>query len=162
MRPHPATATLHNACFVNPKGATRCWAPSGALAERLPCTLQNAALCKSEAHGRSGRTLQKPRTPSDSLVPPGHGDTPPCPLTEATELRTRSSGVVPLPQSAATGGGTWPRCSPKLRDSLVVPGHCGTPHWPLTKATESRKWKAVILGAQPPARSANPQASRPA
>ncbi len=33
---------------------------------------------------------------------------------------------------------------------------------PLTKATESRKWKAVMLGALPPARSAIQQAACPA
>ena len=48
------------------------------------------------------------------------------------------------------------RISGKTDDEirLLVPGHCGTPHWPLTKATDSRKWKAVMLGALPPARSA--------
>ena len=144
------------------QGAKRWPAPSGALAQRLAGTEGNAALCKSEAGGRSGRVPQLPRTPRDSLVVPGHGGTPPCPLTETTEHRTGSSGDVPLPPSAATGGDTWPRYPPKPRDSFVVPGHCGTPHWPLTRATDLRNRKAVMLGALPPARSAIQQAARPA
>lgn len=136
------------------KGAKRWATPSGALAERLASTFQNAALCKSEAGGRSGRVPQLPRTPRDSLVVLGHGGIPPCPLTETTEHRTTSSGDVPLPPSAATGGDTWPSFWRMPRDSFVVPGHCGTPHWPLTRATDSRNSKAVMLGALPPARSA--------
>ena len=43
------------------QGAKRCPAPSGALAQRLAGTEGNAALCKSEAGGRSGRVPQVPQ-----------------------------------------------------------------------------------------------------
>lgn len=63
----------------------------------MPVVEGNAALCKSEAGGRSGRVPQLPR---DSFVILGHGGIPPCPLAETTEHRTGSSGDVPLNQSS--------------------------------------------------------------
>ena len=71
----------------------------------------------------------------------------------ASQHRPRGLPVRPprgLPQTRA-----------KTRRVTVVAGHCGTPHWPLTKATDSRDREAVMLGALTPARSAIQQAARP-
>ena len=46
----------------------------------------------------------------------------------------------PGPRKLAAGGDA------SASRGLVLPGHCGTPHWPLTKTTDPRDRKAVMLG----------------
>ena len=46
----------------------------------------------------------------------------------------------PRPRKLAAGGDAT------ASRGLVLLGHCGTPHWPLTKTTDSRDRKAVMLG----------------
>ena len=46
----------------------------------------------------------------------------------------------PGPRKLAAGGDAT------ASRGLVLLGHCGTPHWQLTKTTDSRDRKAVMLG----------------
>ena len=110
------------------EGAQRWLAPSAALAQRLPATFQNAALCKSEAGGRSGRTptavelgcqhdASASRDPHPALqrscchlceatgnnsVQFGNGCTRPLPLINPTDRRTGESDDAPVCNKGTT------------------------------------------------------------
>jgi hypothetical protein len=86
------------------EGAKRWATPSGASAERLANTLQNAALCNFAVAADQAQTVelgcQHDATASRSQWP-WHGGTPPCQLTDDTGRRTMVSSGVGHPATGA-------------------------------------------------------------